>query len=76
MNKCMIMIVQKKKLYNVNDLPEGGVGGNIEKGKRKIITVALRVVLALRNNCSNNSSSLRTFISSSFICVFLRLFIF
>ena len=31
----------KKKLYNVKDLPEGGVGGNIEKGKRKIITVAL-----------------------------------
>ena len=47
MNKCMIRIVQKKKLYNVKDLPEGGVGGNIEKGKRKRITVALRIVLTL-----------------------------
>ena len=49
---------------------------NIEKGKRKKITVALWVVLALKNNCSNNSSSPRTFISLNFICVFLCVFIF
>ena len=41
-----------------------------EKKKKKRITGALRVVLALKNNCSNNSSSPRTFISSSFIYVF------
>ena len=41
-----------------------------EKGKRKRITGALRIMLAFRNNYSNNSSSPQTFISLSFICVF------
>ena len=53
-----------------------GGSENIEKGKRKRITVALRAVLALKNNCSNNSPSPRTFISSNFIYIFLCLFIF
>ena len=44
--------------------------------ERKRIIVALRVVLALKINCSNNNSPTRTFSSSSFICVFLCLFIF
>ena len=50
MNKCMIRIVQKKKLYNVKDLLEGGGLGDIEKGKRKRIIVALRVILALKKD--------------------------
>ena len=39
------------------------------KGERKKITVALRVVLAFKNNSLNNSLSSRTIISSSFTCV-------
>ena len=37
----------KKKLYNVKDLLEGGGSGDIEKWKKKRITVTLKIVLAL-----------------------------
>ena len=66
----------KKKLYNVKDLPKRG-DRKLESEKReKKIIVALKVVLALKLNCSNNNSPPRTFNSSTFTGVFLCLFIF
>ena len=45
--------------------------GDIEKGKRKRIIVALRVVLALRNNCSNNKFiSLDIYFIKFYLCFF------
>ena len=61
----------KKKLYNVKELPERKKGKLREKKEKKRIIVALKVVLALKLNCSNNNSPPRTFILSSFIGVFL-----
>ena len=66
----------KKKLYNVKDLPERRGLENRGREERKRIIEALKVVLALKINYSNNNLPLRTFSPSSFICVFLCLFIF
>ena len=51
-------------------LPEKGNRKIREKKERKRIIVALRVVLALKLNCSNNNSPPRTFSSSSFFRCF------
>ena len=53
----------------MKDLPESEGSENREREERKRIIVALRVVLALKINCSNNNSPPRTFSSSSLICV-------
>ena len=53
----------------MKDLPESEGSENREREERKRIIVALRVVLALKINCSNNNSPPQTFSSSSLICV-------
>ena len=60
----------------MKDLSEMGGSENRKREKRKRIIIALRIELALKINCANNSSSPWTLSSSSFICVFLCLFIF
>ena len=60
----------------MKDLLERGGLENRGREERKRIIEALKVVLALKINYSNNNLPPRTFSPPSFICVFLCLFIF
>ena len=67
-NKWMIEMVEKE-IISGKRLPIRGGSKNKERKKRKRIIVALSVVFAPRNSESNNSSSPRITILSSFTCV-------